>query len=99
MQPILDAPLRARIAAAARQAGLKFIGLWLDAPLSVLEARIAARHGDASDATVEMLRDAARANPGVAARLGPDWIVLDADAPGAALAGAREAVRSGATSC
>jgi hypothetical protein len=95
----LDAPLRARIAAAARATNLPFIGLWLGAPLPVLEARIAARHGDASDATVETLHASARANPDVAARLGPDWIVLDAGTPGAALAGARAAVRSRAASC
>lgn len=39
----------------ARAAGVGFRGVWLDAPASVLEARISGRQGDASDATVEVL--------------------------------------------
>jgi aminoglycoside phosphotransferase family enzyme/predicted kinase len=47
---------RAAIAAAARDAGVAFTGLWLEAPAEVLERRIADRRGDASDATVAVLR-------------------------------------------
>ena len=47
---------RAAIAAVAAKAGVPFHGLWLEAPAGLLEARIAARAGDASDATVEVLR-------------------------------------------
>ncbi len=35
---------------AAREAGTAFHGLWLEAPAEVLEQRVGARHGDASDA-------------------------------------------------
>jgi len=47
---------RRDIAEAAAQAGARFEGLWLEAPLELLESRIGARRGDASDATVEVLR-------------------------------------------
>ena len=47
---------RAAVAAAAREAGVAFTGLWLEAPEAVLEERIAGRRGDASDATVAVLR-------------------------------------------
>ena len=50
-----------------------FAGFWLQAPLDVLRARVAARVGDASDATVEVLERAARADPGPIA-----WRRLDA---------------------
>lgn len=46
---------RAAVEAAARDAGVDFAGLWLEAPREVLEARIQARRGDASDATVAVL--------------------------------------------
>ncbi len=95
----LDAAFRARIETEAGVASVPFIGLWLDADLPELEARIAARRGDASDATSEALHASARANPDVAARLGPGWIVLDAGKREAVLAGAREAVRSRVATC
>ncbi|MBN9561394.1 MAG: AAA family ATPase [Alphaproteobacteria bacterium] len=95
----LDAPLRVQIEAEARAAGVPFIGLWLDTDISELEARVAARRGDASDATIETLHASARANPEVAQRLGPAWLVLDAAEREVALAGAREAVRSRAPTC
>jgi aminoglycoside phosphotransferase family enzyme/predicted kinase len=41
--------------ALARQAGVDFEGLWLEAPPAVLRARVAARIGDASDADVAVL--------------------------------------------
>lgn len=48
--------MRARAEALAAEAGVAFEGVWLEAPLAVLESRVAARKGDASDATVEVLR-------------------------------------------
>ncbi len=60
----LDPGDRAAIEAASRNAGLHFTGLWLDAPLAVLKARIAARRGDASDATEAVVEAAARRDPG-----------------------------------
>jgi len=47
---------RARIADMAHRLGVPFAGLWLEAPLEVLQARVAARSGDASDATPEIVR-------------------------------------------
>jgi predicted kinase len=67
----LDPALRAE---AERAAGPHpFAGFWLEAPLDVLRARVAARVGDASDATVEVLERAAQADPGPIA-----WRYLDA---------------------
>ena len=37
--------------ALAAKVGVPFEGLWLDAPKEVAQARVAARQGDASDAT------------------------------------------------
>ncbi len=59
--------------AAIAGAGAEFTGLWLTAPLEVLRARVAARRGDASDATVPVLEAAAARDPGPL-----DWAVLDA---------------------
>jgi uncharacterized protein len=39
----------------AARAGVSFIGLWLDADVQTLEQRLLRRHGDASDATVDVL--------------------------------------------
>ena len=55
--------------------GVPFTGLWLDAPLDVLRARVEARRGDASDATVAVLEDAAARDPGPVS-----WRALDAGA-------------------
>jgi hypothetical protein len=58
----LDPALRAE---AERVAGPHpFDGIWLEAPLDLLRSRVAARVGDASDATVEVLERAARVDPG-----------------------------------
>ncbi|MBS0562079.1 MAG: AAA family ATPase [Proteobacteria bacterium] len=65
---------RTALAAAASAASVPFLGLWLHAPLPVLEARVSARQGDASDATVEVLRRAHAANPAPPA----DWTAIDA---------------------
>ncbi|AWJ86208.1 hypothetical protein TSH58p_22000 (plasmid) [Azospirillum sp. TSH58] len=45
---------RAAVARLAADAGVRFDGIWLDAPLDARIARIAARRGDASDATAEV---------------------------------------------
>jgi aminoglycoside phosphotransferase family enzyme/predicted kinase len=42
--------------ALARRAGVRFAGLWLDAPLAVREARLDRRTGDASDADAAVAR-------------------------------------------
>ena len=47
---------REAIAAVARRARVRFDGLWLEGPPALLEQRIAARVGDASDATAGVLR-------------------------------------------
>ena len=65
--------------------GARFDGLWLDAPLAVLHARVAARRGDASDATPDVVtRQAeAAANPA-------GWPTVDASGdPAATLRAAR----------
>ncbi len=85
---------RAAIEAAARGAGVPFIGLWLDAPLPELEQRISARGPDASDATVAVLRAAAGACPGAGG-----WETIDACFRARALEQARGAVRSRAGAC
>jgi hypothetical protein len=69
----LDPAQRARAEAVARRAGLRFDGIWLEAPLAVLRARIAARRDDASDATEAVLLRAAAADPGPI-----DWRRIDA---------------------
>ena len=88
----MDEAQRTAIAATGRP----FIGLWLEAPLGVLEARIAARRGDASDATVAVLRrTATHATPPA------DWHRVDATELDAMLAAARgqiDAASRGATS-
>jgi uncharacterized protein len=52
-----DPGLRARAEALAAACGVPFRGAWLTAPVGVLEARVAGRVGDASDATLEVLHD------------------------------------------
>ncbi|MDB5462064.1 MAG: hypothetical protein JWP23_453, partial [Phenylobacterium sp.] len=52
-----DPALRARAEALAAGLGVPFRGVWLEAPVEVLEARVASRVGDASDATLEVLHD------------------------------------------
>ena len=69
----MDQRHRALVTNAAADAGVPFRGLWLSAPLPVLEARVSARTGDASDATVDVLYSAARHDPGAG-----DWTAIDA---------------------
>jgi hypothetical protein len=64
---------RRAIAEAAAGAGVPFVGLWLQAPLAELEARIRGRTGDASDATIDVLHAASRNDPGAGA-----WRPIDA---------------------
>jgi hypothetical protein len=47
---------RTALEAVVQKAGVRFDGIWLSAPAEILEARIGGRRGDASDATVEVLR-------------------------------------------
>ena len=46
---------RTQIESIAYEMGARFCGLWLDAPVPVLEARLAQRTQDASDATIDVL--------------------------------------------
>jgi aminoglycoside phosphotransferase family enzyme/predicted kinase len=84
----LDPADRLALRDAAGAAGVRFVGLWLHAPIAVLEARIAARQGDASDATVAVLRATHRAHP----QLPGDWIEIDATDAAAALTEAARTV-------
>jgi hypothetical protein len=67
---------RERIAAAAGTAGAPFHGFWLAGDPALLRARVAARRGGASDATVEVLDRQLSRDPG---EIG--WTILDAAAP------------------
>jgi uncharacterized protein len=69
----LEPAVRVALEGAITRAGTRFLGVWLFAPLSLLEQRIAARSGDASDATVEVLRRSAQDDPGPG-----DWLQVDA---------------------
>jgi len=69
----LDPAVRLDLADMGRQIGVPFLGVWLKAPLAVLEQRISTRKGDASDATVSVLRRSAENNPGPG-----DWLAVDA---------------------
>ncbi len=85
---IIDATfLDPQIRQAMASAGPRFLGVWLHAPLGVLEQRIAARTGDASDATVEVLRKSADSDPGPG-----DWLPVDATDAARALGTVRSAV-------
>ncbi|HEX2116576.1 MAG TPA: AAA family ATPase [Alphaproteobacteria bacterium] len=81
---------RAAVEAAARTAGVAFTGLWLEAPAATLGERIAGRRGDASDATVAVLRRQLTYDVGPIA-----WHRIDAAAePGAVAARAGAVVGS-----
>jgi uncharacterized protein len=85
----LDIGMRRDLSCAMRDAGVPFVGVWLHAPLSVLEQRVGSRQKDASDATVAVLRRAAAADPGAG-----DWLAVDARDGDAALQTIRQAVVS-----
>ena len=77
LDAVYDRPdSRAAVTALAERAAVPFRGFWLDAPAEVLLARTAARAGDASDATPEVVRRQLAAAQG-----GSDWLCLAADAP------------------
>lgn len=65
-----------RAAVEAVRGEAPFVGFWLHAPPAVLEARLASRIGDASDADIAVLRAALEHDPGPIA-----WISLDSVAP------------------
>jgi aminoglycoside phosphotransferase family enzyme/predicted kinase len=69
----LDRTVRTTLADAIAPTGMRFLGIWLHAPMKLLEQRITARQPDASDATVAVLRLAARDDPGAG-----DWLPVDA---------------------
>jgi aminoglycoside phosphotransferase family enzyme/predicted kinase len=84
----MDLGHRVAIAQAAGEAA--FLGVWLEAPMAVLEARVAGRRGDASDADVGVLRRAAAADPGAG-----EWLAVDASDGDAALAAVIAALPNG----
>ena len=65
--------LRRAVHDAASREGVSFVGLWLDAPIEIMEARLAARGIDASDATADVLRQQQ-----ARAMVPNDWRPLDA---------------------
>jgi len=89
----MDTADRASIEAAAARAGVAFIGIWLTAPHEVLERRVAARTGDASDATVSVLHQAIAHDPGAGA-----WHAVDASNGAAARAAVMALVKKAASS-
>jgi predicted kinase len=64
---------RAAIRDAAVVEHVPLVGLWLEAPLEMMDARLAARRGDASDATAAVLR-----RQQAQATAPSDWAHLDA---------------------
>jgi uncharacterized protein len=93
---IIDAasllPLERRsFAEVARAAGVPFTGLWLEGRAERLADRIRARHGDASDASPEILAEQLRHDPATI-----DWTRVSAnDGPEDCLAAARRALAAG----
>ncbi len=68
----LDPADRARVEAVAHERGVRFDGLWLAAPPAVLAERVAARRGDASDATGPVVEAQLEVDPGPVS-----WRLLD----------------------
>lgn len=69
----LRAEEREAIAATAREAGVAFVGLWLEAPAATLARRLETRRGDASDADRGVLEQQLRMEIGAI-----DWLRIDA---------------------
>ncbi len=84
----IDPELRRAAAAAARDASVPFLGVWLDVELAELEARIQARRDDASDATLAVLRRTAAVDTGAM-----DWMKVDGRDSGLAATAIRRAIR------
>jgi predicted kinase len=81
---------RRSFAEVARNAGVPFTGLWLDADVETMGERIRRRRGDASDATAEILEHQRRQDPGPI-----DWLRIGAHGGAAeCLAAARRALAS-----
>jgi len=77
---------RDRIEAIARKAGVRFSGLWLEAPVETQIARVAARRGDASDSDAHVVCEQAERDAGQIT-----WSRIDAgQTPGRTLAHACE---------
>lgn len=71
-----EAQQRAGIHEVAARAGVAFAGFWLEAPQPVLEERVGARHGDASDANAAVVREQLKRIAAPA-----DWQRIDAARP------------------
>jgi hypothetical protein len=76
--------LRARAEGLAAEVDVPFHGVWLEAPVAVLEARVGGRVGDASDATLEVLHGQIARHGGDA----PGWERVDTSRDAAAAADA-----------
>ncbi len=72
----LDIKDRARVEQVARAQRVAFEGLWLSAPAADLTARVAARRGDASDATATVVSSQLEVDPGPVT-----WRRLDSSKP------------------
>ena len=80
---------RRSFAAVAAAAGVPFTGMWLDAPGEAMAARLAARRGDASDASAAVLGQQLLCDPGAL-----DWSRIDSGGePAATLAAVRRALQ------
>ncbi len=83
---------REGIAAVAREAGVPFIGVWIDGPPEILAARLRERVTDASDATADVLQLQLRTGIG---RL--DWPRLDGSLDAESVLRSAEAIINGST--
>jgi predicted kinase len=86
-----DAGGRRAFAEIARKSGVAFQGIWLDAPADTLLRRLEARHGDASDATPDVLRQQLTYDLG-----DMTWTKVDATrSPAVVIAAAKRILQSG----
>ncbi len=77
----LDPDERAEAGLIAQNAGVPFMGFWLEAPRALMEARLRERRGDASDATVAVLAYQYESDPGP-----HDWRRINSAGPVARVA-------------